>query len=83
MKFIAALAHAKIWGSCNYTLMPLLRNRIVSENMVEEILSRTTMHHCQLAYQKGEFDGINCVLSDFVFVEKPRVTKPFFSHVAF
>jgi hypothetical protein len=54
VKFIVALAHARSWGSCNYTLMPLLRKRIVSGNMVEEILSQATMHHFQLAYTKKE-----------------------------
>jgi hypothetical protein len=34
-------------------------------------LSGLSMHHLQLAYQRGEFDG---VLSE-CFHEKPRVTK--------
>jgi hypothetical protein len=57
-------------------LKPLLRDRIVSENMVEEMsLSGHNASFSISIYQTGDFDGIHCVLSDFVFMEKPRVKK--------
>jgi hypothetical protein len=57
-------------------LKPLLRDRIVSENMVKEMpLSGHNASFSISIYQRGEFDGIHFVLSDFVFMEKPRVTK--------
>uniref|UniRef100_K1PJH7 Uncharacterized protein n=1 Tax=Magallana gigas TaxID=29159 RepID=K1PJH7_MAGGI len=57
------------------TLMPLLSNKTVSESMVKRMsLSGLSMHHLQLAYQRGGFDGVQSVLSE-CFHGKPRVTK--------
>jgi hypothetical protein len=56
--------------------MPLLRDRIAYENMVEEMcLSGHNASFSISIYKRGEFDGIHCVLSNFVFMEKPRETK--------
>ena len=57
------------------TLMPLARNKVVSESMVKKMsMSGLSMHHLQLAYQRGGFDGVHSVLSE-CFHGKPRVTK--------
>lgn len=56
------------------TLMPLIRNKIVSESMVKKMsLPGLLMHHLQLVYQRGGFDGVHSVLSE-CFHGKPRVT---------
>lgn len=57
------------------TLMPLLTNKTVSESMVKRMsLPCPSVHHLQLAYQNGGFNGVQSVLSE-CFHGKPRVTK--------
>lgn len=57
------------------TLMPLLTNKTVSESMVKRMsLPGLSMHHLQLAYQRGGFDVVQNVLSECCH-GKPRVTK--------
>lgn len=56
-------------------LMPLLTNKTVSESMVKRMsLPGPSVHHLQLAYQRGGFNGVQSVLSE-CFHGKPRVTK--------